>query len=478
MDSISYLNLGRDEPEQPRPENEDFVTNGIPKIRVMGVGGAGNNAINRMIQDKISSVDFIAVNTDAQVLIRSLAPTKIQIGAKRTKGLGAGADPEAGREAAEESKDQLARAIEGSDLLFITAGMGGGTGTGAAPVIAKLARDRQILTVAVVTEPMHAEGRRKMENALKGIEALRKYVDTLVIVPNENIRQVIDRATSFYDAYAFADEVLRQGIRGIVELIVNPGLINCDFADVRTVLKGKGLAHMGVGVAKGDNRITEAVKLAVSSPLLTTTIEGATGIIINFVGGQDLTYDEVATALELIHGVVDYNALVIHGVCIDPTVQDEVEVTVIATGFPSAEEQLSDAAARQQQEYVTPTTNRPPYPNTQPGPYQGGQYRPPVQPIYPPAPQPAPDYSDRQVAQQMLFGNGGTNPVPPAPPQPVPGNARPAQPPYAPAEPAAPSPVPPQPAPENPPAERPDDLTGMDADIAPFLRRFINRNKK
>ena len=270
---------------QPRNAYQDIVSNGIPKIRVMGVGGAGNNAVNRMIEAKIVSAEYISVNTDAQVLLCNKAPTKIQIGVKRTRGLGAGAEPEVGREAAEESKDQLARAIDGTDLLFITAGMGGGTGTGAAPVIAKIAQDKHILTVAVVTKPFAFEGRRKMENAIKGIENLRKYVDTLVIIPNEKIREVVDRSATVNEAFAIADDVLRQGIRGIADLIVTPGLINCDFADVRTVLEKKGLAHMGVGVAKGENRIVEAVKLAVNSPLLETTIEGAKGVIVNVVGG-------------------------------------------------------------------------------------------------------------------------------------------------------------------------------------------------
>ena len=317
----------------------DIVSSGIPKIRVIGVGGAGNNAVNRMIEAGITSAEYVAVNTDAQVLLCNKAPVKIQIGVKRTRGLGAGADPEVGREAAEESKDILAKTIDGTDLLFITAGMGGGTGTGAAPVIAKLARDKHILTVAVVTRPFAFEGRRKMENALKGIENLRKYVDTLVIIPNEKIREVVDRSATVNEAFSIADDVLRQGIRGIADLIVTPGLINCDFADVRTVLEDKGLAHMGVGVAKGENRIVEAIKLAVNSPLLETTIKGAMGIIVNVVGGPDLTLDEVGTAMDLIHGVVDFNAMIIPGACIDPNIKEEVEVTVIATGFPEVVEE-------------------------------------------------------------------------------------------------------------------------------------------
>ena len=328
---------------QPRNAYQDIVSNGIPKIRVMGVGGAGNNAVNRMIEAKIVSAEYISVNTDAQVLLCNKAPTKIQIGVKRTRGLGAGAEPEVGREAAEESKDQLARAIDGTDLLFITAGM-----------------DKHILTVAVVTKPFAFEGRRKMENAIKGIENLRKYVDTLVIIPNEKIREVVDRSATVNEAFAIADDVLRQGIRGIADLIVTPGLINCDFADVRTVLEKKGLAHMGVGVAKGENRIFEAVKLAVNSPLLETTIEGAKGVIVNVVGGPDLTLDEVGHAMELIHGVVDFNALIIDGACIDPEIKDEVEVTVIATGFPTKDVfPQPRAEAQQPQRPVPPQPSRP-----------------------------------------------------------------------------------------------------------------------
>ncbi len=372
-----------------QPQETEIVSNGIPKIRVIGVGGGGNNAVNRMIDAKITSAEYIAVNTDAQILLCNKAPTKIQIGVKRTRGLGAGADPEVGREAAEESKDQLARAIDGTDLLFITAGMGGGTGTGAAPVIAKIAREKQILTVAVVTEPFAFEGRRKMDNAIKGIENLNKYVDALIIIPNERIREVVDRSATVNEAFSVADDVLRQGIRGIADLIVTPGLINCDFADVRTVLKDKGLAHMGVGVAKGENRIVDAVKLAVNSPLLETTIEGATGIIVSIVGGPDLTLDEVGTAMGLIHGVVDFNAMIIPGACVDPGIRDEVEVTVIATGFPSAERILSEnryAAEEHSPYYSQPV----PQPEPRPEPYPKAQPRT----VYPGAaerrPQPEP----------------------------------------------------------------------------------------
>lgn len=309
------------------------------KIRVIGVGGAGNNAVARMIEEGITSAEYICVNTDYQVLKLSPCPKKIQIGAKLTKGLGAGSDPEIGRLAAEESKEVLAKEIEGTDLLFITAGMGGGTGTGAAPVIAKIARDMKILTVAVVTEPFSFEGKKRMDNAIKGIESLKKNVDTIIVIPNDKISSVVPKNTPIKEALSYADRVLRQGISGIADLIVKPSLINLDFADVRTILKDRGVAHMGVGVAKGENRMIEAVRLAVDCPLLETTIEGATGVIVNVVGGNDMTYDEVNTAGSLVRGVVDFSANIIFGAGIDENMSDEVAVTIIATGFRTAEKE-------------------------------------------------------------------------------------------------------------------------------------------
>ncbi len=317
----------------------DNVTNiaGRAKIKVIGVGGAGNNAVNRMIEAGIMCSDYYVVNTDSQILALSPCENKIQIGSALTKGLGAGAEPDVGRMAAEESKDALTDAVRDTDLLFITAGMGGGTGTGAAPVIAKIARDMKILTVAVVTEPFAFEGKKRMENTVKGLENLKKYVDTLIIIPNDKIRTVVPKNTPMKEALRVADEILKQGIKGIAELIVNPALINLDFADVKTILKDKGVAHLGVGVAKGENRIIEAVRVAVNCPLLTTTIEGARGVILNVVGGEDLTFDEVNDAAELVKSVVDASANIIFGARIDPNVQDEVEITVIATGFPGYE---------------------------------------------------------------------------------------------------------------------------------------------
>ena len=315
----------------------DLVSNNISgraRIKVIGVGGAGNNAVNRMLDAGINCAEYYVVNTDSQILALSPCENKIQIGSALTKGLGAGADPDVGRAAAEESKEELTNAIRDTDLLFITAGMGGGTGTGAAPVIAKIARDMKILTVAVVTEPFGFEGKKRMENTVKGLENLKKYVDTLIIIPNDKIKTVVAKNTPMREALRVADEILKQGIKGLAELIVNPSLINLDFADVRTILKDKGVAHLGVGVAKGDNRIIEAVRLAVNCPLLETTIEGARGVILNVVGGDDLTFDEVADAAELVRSVVDASANIIFGARIDPNVRDEVEITVIATGFP------------------------------------------------------------------------------------------------------------------------------------------------
>ncbi len=369
---------------------------GRATIKVIGVGGAGNNAVNRMIEAGITSAEYYVVNTDSQILAMSPCVNKIQIGASLTKGLGAGADPDVGRAAAEESKDALTEAIKGTDLLFITAGMGGGTGTGAAPVIAKIARDMKILTVAVVTEPFGFEGRKRMENTAKGLDNLKKYVDTLIVIPNDKIKTIVAKNTPMADALRVADEILKQGIRGIAELIVNPSLINLDFADVKAILKDKGIAHLGVGVAKGDNRIIEAVRVAVNSPLLETTIEGARGVILNVVGGQDLTFDEVSDAAELVNSVVDASANIIFGARIDPNVQDEVEITVIATGFPGYDNRREEEQQRAYQSGMLYGSNGF---NSQPArkmsvnePY----YKPAQQPVQP-AVQPQPIQPVEQV---------------------------------------------------------------------------------
>jgi len=309
----------------------------ICQIKVVGVGGGGNNAVNRMIASNIKSASFIAVNTDKQALQMSEAKEKLQIGEKLTRGLGAGADPEIGRKAAEESKAQIAEKLKGSDLVFITAGMGGGTGTGAAPVVASIAKELGILTVAVVTKPFNFEGRRRMENAEMGIANLARCVDTLVVIPNDKLLKVVPKGTPLVEAFKYADDVLRQGIQGISDLIATPSLINLDFADVRTVMRNRGLAHMGIGEGEGENRNIEAVRMAVASPLLETTIEGAQAVIINITGGFDLTLDEVDGAVQLIKQAVDESANTIFGATIDERYNDRLLITIIATGFKNSE---------------------------------------------------------------------------------------------------------------------------------------------
>ena len=304
-------------------------------IKVMGVGGGGCNAVNSMIDSNINSAEFIAVNTDNQALLLSKAQSRIQIGEKLTKGLGAGSNPDIGEAAAEETKEDIQSVLEGTDLLFIAAGMGGGTGTGAASVIARIAREMGILTVAVVTKPFSFEGRVRSENASKGIVNLKKYVDTLVVIPNDKLLQFLPPHTGLLDAFKVADDMLRQGIVGIVDLITTAALINLDFADVNTVMRNQGLAHMGIGRARGENRIIEAVRQAVSSPLLETTIEGAKSVILNVTGGKDVMLSEINEASELVKGIIDDGANIIFGATIDETMVDEVKITIIATGFSS-----------------------------------------------------------------------------------------------------------------------------------------------
>ncbi|MCI8833107.1 MAG: cell division protein FtsZ [Clostridia bacterium] len=318
-------------------EDLSRVNEGSAIIKVIGVGGGGNNAVNRMIDAGIKGVEFIAVNTDKQALQISKANTRIQIGEKITRGLGAGADPNVGAQSAEESKSEIAEALRGADMVFVTAGMGGGTGTGAAPTVASCAKEMGILTIGVVTKPFTFEGKKRLAQAERGIESLKGKVDTLVVIPNDKLLQIIDRKTSIIDAFRMADDVLRQGVQGISDLIANPGLVNLDFADVKTIMLNTGMAHMGIGRASGENRAEDAAKQAIQSPLLETSIEGARGVIINITGSSSLGLQEVNTAAELVQRSVDPEANIIFGTVIDESLEDELLITVIATGFVDEE---------------------------------------------------------------------------------------------------------------------------------------------
>src|SRR6187455_1676019 len=302
-------------------------------LKVIGVGGGGTNAVNRMIEAGLTGVEFIAVNTDAQALLMADADVKIHIGSNATRGLGAGADPAVGKAAAQESRDELKEALKGADMIFVTAGEGGGTGTGGAPVLAELAKEVGALTVGVVTRPFSFEGRRRAEQAERGLEELRERVDTLIVIENDRLLQVVEKRTSIVDAFRMADDVLRQGVQGITDLITVPGLVNLDFADVRTIMTDAGSALMGIGEAEGENRAAEAARAAVSSPLLEASVEGATGILLNITGGSDLGLFEVNEAAEVVTGAADLNANVIFGAVIDEGMHGKVRVTVIATGF-------------------------------------------------------------------------------------------------------------------------------------------------
>ncbi len=307
--------------------------NYLAVIKVAGVGGGGTNAVNRMVDAGLAGVEFIAVNTDAQALLMADADVKIQVGSQATRGLGAGADPAIGLAAAQESRDELKEALKGADMVFITAGEGGGTGTGGAPIVAEIGQEIGALTVGVVTRPFAFEGRKRAEQAEKGIDQLRDRVDTLIVIENDRLLQVVERQTSVVDAFRMADDILRQGVQGITDLITEPGLVNLDFADVRTIMRDAGSALMGIGAASGENRAAEAARTAVSSPLLEASIEGATGILLNVTGGSDIGLFEVNEAAEVVTGAADQNANVIFGAVIDDAIGDEVRVTVIATGF-------------------------------------------------------------------------------------------------------------------------------------------------
>ncbi|RST75410.1 cell division protein FtsZ [Siminovitchia acidinfaciens] len=340
----------------------DFDTNidSLATIKVIGVGGGGNNAVNRMIEHEVQGVEFIAVNTDAQALNLSKAEIKMQIGAKLTRGLGAGANPEVGKKAAEESKEQIEEALKGADMVFVTAGMGGGTGTGAAPVIAQIAKDLGALTVGIVTRPFTFEGRKRATQASGGIDAMKEAVDTLIVIPNDRLLEIVDKSTPMLEAFREADNVLRQGVQGISELIAVPGLINLDFADVKTIMTNKGSALMGIGVATGESRAVEAAKKAISSPLLETSIDGAQGVLMNISGGANLSLFEVQEAADVVATASDQEVNMIFGSVINDNLKEEIVVTVIATGFNDAKPQKKQQAPlfgqmRQQQ---APMQNR------------------------------------------------------------------------------------------------------------------------
>ena len=321
-------------------------------IKVIGVGGGGNNAVNRMVDNQIKGVQFLAVNTENQVLELSKADVTIQIGEKVTKGLGAGANPQIGEEAAQESREDIIKALEGADMVFVTAGMGGGTGTGAAPIVAECAKEVGALTVGVVTKPFAFEGKRRRAAAEKGIEFLTQKVDTIIVIPNDKLLQVVDKKCTITDAFSKADDVLRQGIKGISDLIQIPGLINLDFADVKTIMTEQGEALMGIGVGEGENRAVDAAKMAINSPLLETSIDGAKGILLNISGSSDLSIFEVNEAAEIISEAADPDANIIFGSVIDESLGDKVQITVVATGFNSSAKSVPEFGK-------TTTTSRP-----------------------------------------------------------------------------------------------------------------------
>lgn len=331
----------------------DMDVHQLAKIKVIGVGGGGSNAVNRMIEHGVRGVDFIAVNTDAQALNLSLAETKLQIGTKLTRGLGAGANPEIGKKAAEESKEQIAEALNGADMVFVTAGMGGGTGTGAAPVIAEIAKENGALTVGVVTKPFTFEGRKRSSQAANGISVFKEKVDTLIVIPNDRLLEIVDKNTPMLEAFREADNVLRQGVQGISDLIAVPGLINLDFADVKTIMTEKGTALMGIGIATGENRASEAARKAISSPLLETSIDGAKGVLMNISGGANLSLYEVNEAADIVSSASDQDVNMIFGSVINEDLKEEIVVTVIATGFDEKENsQRQQAPSRMTQSNV------------------------------------------------------------------------------------------------------------------------------
>ncbi|EMY5047432.1 cell division protein FtsZ [Listeria monocytogenes] len=338
----------------------DTSSESLATIKVIGVGGGGNNAVNRMIEHGVQGVEFISVNTDAQALNLAKAETKLQIGTKLTRGLGAGAVPEIGKKAAEESREQIEEALKGSDMVFVTAGMGGGTGTGAAPVIAQIAKEMGALTVGVVTRPFGFEGPKRTKQALTGTEAMKEAVDTLIVIPNDRLLQIVDKNTPMLEAFREADNVLRQGVQGISDLIAVPGLINLDFADVKTIMTNRGSALMGIGIATGENRAAEAAKKAISSPLLETSVDGAKGVLMNITGGSNLSLYEVQEAAEIVSSASDADVNMIFGSVINDELKDELIVTVIATGFDE-EKQAQQQAQANRRPNQSIQVNRPNY---------------------------------------------------------------------------------------------------------------------
>lgn len=346
----------------------EFDTNieALAVIKVIGVGGGGNNAVNRMIEHGVQGVEFIAVNTDAQALNLSQAEVKLQIGGKLTRGLGAGANPEVGKKAAEESREQLEEALRGADMVFVTAGMGGGTGTGAAPVIAQIAKDLGALTVGVVTRPFTFEGRKRSTQAIGGITSMKESVDTLIVIPNDKLLEIVDKNTPMLEAFREADNVLRQGVQGISDLIAVPGLINLDFADVKTIMSNKGSALMGIGMSTGENRASEAAKKAISSPLLETSIDGAKGVLMNITGGSNLSLFEVQEAADIVASASDEDVNMIFGSVINDDLKDEIIVTVIATGF--TDDQISQTRSNRTSGYGGVRQREPQAPQSNPTP--------------------------------------------------------------------------------------------------------------
>ena len=413
-------------------------------IKVVGCGGGGTNAVNRMVEAGLRGVEFIAVNTDRQALQLCKADKKIQIGEKLTKGLGAGAVPEIGKRAAEESREEIAEAIKGADLVFVTAGMGGGTGTGAAPIVAEIARDNGALTISVVTKPFAFEGKQRMKNAESGINALKQNVDTLVVIPNDRLLQVVSKGTTMLEAFRIADDVLRQGIQGISDLIALPAMINLDFADVKTIMESGGMAHMGIGVGRGETRMIDAAKAAISSPLLETKIDGARSVLINVTGGADMSILDVNEAASLVMESADSDANIIFGAGVDESLNDEIRITVIATGFEKNTFIPRDTKVKSSQTSYNPFESQKTEPAEAfeaPAPasydpdssYYPGQARPMAQkpaPAYVPAPQTyaqpaytAPVYNPQAAAptaQTTTFSRPAVQPQPVAQPAPKP----------------------------------------------------------